>query len=177
MISSHNRNTLESFTACLHNFFNPYNLCKYIFFKLLAHPTFDLFAFEQNLCPICFSKIFIPTYSKNCSHIFCFCCIYRWLIKKSNCPIFRKKISQIGYMSSDSKGGTIFINISDIIIKNEDNLSNYEDSKCCIKCKKNEPCNQLLLCHIYKFSLTHIICGNIDLNQIHKFICFNCKKD
>lgn len=141
----------------------------------LENPNFNIFAFENGLCPICYSKIYIPTYSKNCNHIFCYCCIIRWITKKNTCPICRKKISQIGYISSDTKNGNIIINVGDFNINSENNLSE-EDSKYCIKCGKSEPCNQLLLCNDCKFNLAHISCSKIDSFDFQNFKCAKCKK-
>lgn len=120
-------------------------------------------------------KIFIPTYSKDCTHIFCFCCIFRWLSKKNSCPLCRKLINQIGYFASENKKSTIIINVVDFKIDINDNISNERDSRACILCNKTEPCNKLLLCFHCKYNLTHITCGNIEISALQNFICCKCK--
>lgn len=124
--------------------------------------------------PYLLFRNFIPTYSKDCEHIFCLSCILRWVIKKNNCLLRRKSIKQIGYLASESKKSTIIINVGDLKIDINDHINDSKDSRICIICKKSEPCNKLIPCLKCKYNLTHITCGNIEISNLHNFVCFKC---
>ncbi len=52
---------------------------------------------NDHICAICLETIkdkCIPT-ELECSHCYCYVCIYRWKNKNNNCPICRKKISHV----------------------------------------------------------------------------------
>ena len=120
--------------------------------------------------------IFIPTYIQNCSHSFCYCCIIRWLNIHNSCPLCRKIISQIGYINPKVRGGKIIINAEKIKIKNDNIRNDCKDSVACIKCKKTEPSNKLLLCNFCKFNLTHLDCEAIEIDPLQNYICQDCRE-
>lgn len=89
----------------------------------------------------------------------------------------RTSINKIGYLASDSKKSTVIINVGDYKIDSNDNLDDSPDSRTCIICHKSEPCNKLLPCFRCKFNLTHISCANIDISNLHNFVCFQCENE
>ena len=141
----------------------------------IANPAFDIFSFSSDICPICYGKVNIPTYSNDCQHVFCYCCISRWLNKNLTCPLCRISITKVGYMTPNSKNGTIIINSGDFKLKASNTRRNDGDSKICIKCKKSEPINELILCKNCGYNLTHISCGKIDISEIQNYYCDSCK--
>ena len=46
-------------------------------------------------CPICFSAHLNPTRPNNCTHIFCFECLYKWSLNSSKCPYCRQVFNKI----------------------------------------------------------------------------------
>ena len=149
-----------------------------IFYNVfIANPNFDIFSFSNEICPICFCSINIPIYSKDCKHIFCYCCISRWLNQQITCPLCRISITKVGYFAPNSKNGTIIINSGDFRLKANNRESDGRDSKYCIKCKKCEPANELLICKNRKYNLTHISCGKIDISNIQNYICDSCNEN
>ena len=135
----------------------------------------DLFSVNENKCPICYSDLYIHTYIKSCQHIYCLCCILRWVNKSNACPLCRQRINHIGFFTSESKKKSIIINSGDFEINQNDDILDCKDRQVCIICGKNEPSNKLVLCLKCKFSLTHINCGSIDLTEIQNFCFKNAK--
>lgn len=80
-------------------------------------------------------------------------------------------------MDSKAKNGTVFINTSEFKININKDAINQIDSKICIKCKKTEPCNKLLLCKHFKYNLTHITCFESESTGIHNFKCSECENN
>lgn len=56
-----------------------------------------------------------------------------------------------------------------------DRKNNQIDSNFCIICHKKDNENQLLLCPICKYNLTHLKCSDNKGNLISEFVCKNCK--
>ena len=122
------------------------------------------------ICPICFCKINIPTYSKDCQHVLCYCCISRCLNKKLICLLCRISITKVGYIAPNSKNGNIIINAGNFRLKTENSDSDDKDSKFSIKCKKSEPKNELLICKNCLYNLIYISCRKIDISEIYNYI-------
>lgn len=147
------------------------------FLSFIVNPSLNLFATNDGKCPICYMDLFIPTYIQNCNHSFCYCCLVRWLENNNSCPLCRQQIKQIGYIDSKAVNGKIIINATQFRIENKNiQNNNSKDSILCLKCKKSDPCNQLLLCNCCKYNLTHITCGRIEMQKIQNFICDDCDK-
>lgn len=47
------------------------------------------------ICPICLLRCSNPTYSKECSHTYCYKCIKKWCKIRRTCPVCRRKISKL----------------------------------------------------------------------------------
>ena len=78
-------------------------------------------------------------------------------------------------MDSKKNNGTIFININNCNIEQNDISNQHKsDSTYCIICKKSEPVNRLLICSICKFNLVHIQCANIERLDAQNFTCQDC---
>ena len=173
MILSSFKSSLEN----LHNFHNPFNNSKYKSLNFIENPSLNLFAINNGKCLICYLNIYIPTYIQNCTHSFCYCCLWRWINCHNSCPLCRQQINQIGYLDSKAKDGKIIINASQLKI-NSSIIQNKEpnDSVFCLVCKKTEPCNQLLLCKNCRYNLVHIKCQKLEWQDLQNYICDNCNK-
>ena len=78
-------------------------------------------------------------------------------------------------MDSNKNNGTIFININNCNIRQNEIKKEYNsDSTFCIICKKSEPVNRLLICSICKFNLVHIQCANLERLNAQNFACKEC---
>ena len=168
--------TFSSSLENMHNFYNPYNLGMINIYFIIDNPTLNLFCLNNEICPICYIEIFIPTHSQICNHVFCLCCILRWLNSKNTCPLCRQKITEISFLDSKAKNGIIIINSNQFHINNNNHQNDKSDSILCIVCKKSGPINQLVLCQKCKFNLIHINCAGISTSEITKYICHICRE-
>ena len=84
-------------------------------------------------------------------------------------------ITRIVYIDSKKENGSIFINPSHLKIRQNSISKDKLDSRCCIKCKKIESNNKLLLCYSCKYNLTHIECAKLEESEINNFVCSNYK--
>ena len=78
------------------------------------------------------SKIYIPTYTQDCQHVFCLCWILRWVNTKSSCPLSRKLITKIGYICPIDENKTIIINSNQFKIDKINNEFDASDSNKCL---------------------------------------------
>lgn len=119
-------------------------------------------------------EIFIPTNLQICGHVFCLCCLLRWINSKNTCPLCRQEITEISFLYSKAKNGKIIINSNQFHIDNNFHHNGKSDSILCIVCNKSSPTNQLVLCQKCKFNLVHINCAGIETSEITNFSCPNC---
>ena len=175
-----NKFVLNSFKDSLnnmHNFFNPFSKgISYIIFSL-GNNSFNFFDYSDNLCGICYNNYIIPSYVDPCKHKFCLCCIIRWINHNNKCPMCRCSISNIFYVDAKAKGKQAIIETKTFFNNGIINSSNQNDSKFCVICKECNNENQLLLCSICRFNLTHLKCAGINDNHVSEFICFSCREN
>lgn len=81
------------------------------------------------------------------------------MINRNNkCSICRCSISNIFYIDTKAKGKETIIETKTF-------------TKLCVICKKGNNENQLLLCPICRFNLTHLKCAGINSNHVSEFMC------
>ena len=79
---------------------------------------------EKEICPICLGTITELCAAGSCLHRFCFGCLKKWTLVKSNCPLCKNKLQTILYdIKNDSDYKVYTIPAKEIPVLNSDNSS------------------------------------------------------
>jgi hypothetical protein len=62
--------------------------------KIMHYEEYENKAKIDDKCSICLSKMYIPTFNDDCSHLFCAECISNWLKLSKKCPLCKQDINK-----------------------------------------------------------------------------------